>query len=134
LQRLLRRQPVGHFAVDDRHSDQCAQPLGFTWDGSTVVENLTPLAGNHTVDFATLLHGISYVGIHFGNGTGGPGNATAFYKLDAGAGLDTFTLNYNASSNAVLYSTTAVPEPETYALMLAGLAGVGFVAGRRRRS
>lgn len=29
-------------------------------------------------------------------------------------------------------SVTAVPEPSTYALMLAGLAGVGFLARRRR--
>jgi len=31
-----------------------------------------------------------------------------------------------------LHFATPIPEPETYALMLAGLAVVGFVAGRRR--
>ncbi len=37
-------------------------------------------------------------------------------------------------SHATLYgSVTAVPEPETYALMLAGLAAVGFISRRRRK-
>ncbi|WP_414896465.1 PEP-CTERM sorting domain-containing protein, partial [Roseateles sp.] len=32
-----------------------------------------------------------------------------------------------------LQFTTAVPEPQTYALLLAGLIGVGFMARRNRQ-
>jgi len=111
--------------------------LGFAWDGNfSAVEKLDSLGGSHTADFATLMQGITYVAFHFGGGQGGPGNATAFYRLDAGAGLDAIALAYNASSNAVLYSTqvTSVPEPGTYATLLAGLGVLGWVARRRRQA
>ncbi|HEX5378263.1 MAG TPA: PEPxxWA-CTERM sorting domain-containing protein [Phenylobacterium sp.] len=108
--------------------------LGFTWDGLNV-EKIDTLNGSHIVDFDTLLKGVSYVGFHFGNGQGGPGNATAFYRLDAGAGLDQINLAYNASSNAVLYFTNGggIPEPATWAMMITGF-GLAGVALRRRRA
>jgi hypothetical protein len=55
-------------------------------------------------------------------------------------GLHTYTMggtHYLAIANEVsgtttVYSLAPVPEPETYALMLAGLALIGFMARRRR--
>ena len=40
---------------------------------------------------------------------------------------------FNMGVDNVSINVAAVPEPGTYALMLAGLAGVGFVARARRR-
>ena len=39
-----------------------------------------------------------------------------------------------ANSRSQLIVLTAVPEPETYAMMLAGLGLLGFVAARRRQT
>jgi hypothetical protein len=118
---------------------QALAELGYNWDGNFAgVEKISGLNGTHSVDFSTMMSDFTYIGLHFGGGTGSPTpgqDSTAFYKLNAGAGLDIITLAFNASSDAVLYSTTpvpSVPEPETYALMLAGLGAVGFMVRRRR--
>lgn len=42
------------------------------------------------------------------------------------------TGSMGGSYGGVLQSVTAVPEPETYAMMLAGLGALGFLARRRR--
>lgn len=90
-----------------------------------------------TFSFALPLSGISYLAIHWGGGSandGGPGNATVFYKLDAGSGVSALTTNFRGISNAALYSTSvpAVPEPATWAMFLIGIGAVGFVMRRRR--
>lgn len=63
-------------------------------------------------------------------------NANGFLLVDkfentAGAGLFSFT---NAAGGPVLNYTlaAAIPEPSTYAMLLAGLMGVGFMARRRQ--
>lgn len=113
--------------------------LGFTWDGSSVVSNQSGLGGATTVSFATPLVGLTYIGVHYGGGAASPfpgADTTVFYSLDAGAGIDSLMLSYGSSSDVKVYSTTvtAVPEPETYALMLAGLGVMGFIARRRKQA
>ena len=64
----------------------------------------------------------SPTGIHLSGGT---------YKLAWKDGLkDTFSTDIDN----INVSVSAVPEPETYAMMLAGLAAVGFMALRRKLS
>jgi PEP-CTERM motif len=56
------------------------------------------------------------------------GHYTWTYTLDAGE-VAYYTLSGSAIASA---SLVPIPEPETYALMLFGLAGIGAVARRRR--
>jgi fibro-slime domain-containing protein len=64
----------------------------------------------------------------------GPGKAAGNYDFDFYfAERHTTESNFRIDTSLALV-TTPVPEPETYALMLAGLGMVGFMARRRRKA
>ena len=112
--------------------------LGFSWDGTHFGDfpKLNALGGATTIDFPGLLHGITIFGIHVGGKGGGQ---TTFYKFDAGAALDTFSIHLASSSDAVLYMTEdrpppPVPEPASWAMMLGGFGVIGGAMRSRRKS
>lgn len=107
--------------------------LGFVWNGVWApVEATKVLPVDNTYDFAALLNGDTWIGVHKGNGGQGGFSGTAFFKLNAN-NLDTFKLDLNGGSTAVLYKTgSAVPEPATWAMLIAGFGLAGSAIRRRR--
>lgn len=55
---------------------------------------------------------------------------TGLYSVNLGTGAANLIGNYNGTLSGLTIS--AIPEPETYALMLAGLMGLGLLARRRQ--
>ena len=126
--------------------------IGFAWDGNwNAATKINSLGGLTTVDFSTAdsnpiarMYGDTWIGVHFGGGAGLGGNATGFWKFDAGvAGLQSLLLNITrGSSGAVLYKTApepridppppVVPEPASWAMMIAGFGLVGAAMRRRK--
>lgn len=129
---LINNSPADTLAVKNILAAHFALPgqSGAPIESINVVMN--PSTHITTYDFSHVLTGDVIVGLHFGGGNGGPGNGTAFYEFHAPTAVDKFFTALQASSNAGLYRVTPVPEPETYAMMLAGLGLVGVVARRRR--
>lgn len=103
------------------------------------------LNGAETFHFSQTLYGDTVIGIHYGvikvttdAGTTNYNHQTAFYRFNAGTTGVTDIINHiDSISNATLYRTgisAPVPEPETYAMLLAGLGMVGLIARRRKQN
>jgi hypothetical protein len=54
--------------------------------------------------------------------------------LDSALKLYYFDSNFSDNTGSILANVTAVPEPETYGMMLVGLGMMGFMARRRKNT
>jgi hypothetical protein len=101
----------------------------------TKVESGSGISGT-TINFGQKLYGETVFSIHYGAGQGPANpkqNSTAFYRVDFGsAGVTSFQTEFGSVSNAVLFSTGAVPEPATWAMMIGGFGLIGAASRRRR--
>ena len=110
-------------------------PVLYTFDGNWAPINatkITTLSNVNQLDFGRMLFGQTVFAAHFGNVAGDAGNVTAFWVVDFGlTGASSIGLSDTQGfSNAVLYTTAAVPEPATWLMMILGL---GLIGGAMRR-
>lgn len=105
--------------------------ISFLWGSPDLYNSLTVVTTAGNVVFDVLSLGFLV--------TNGDQSFSQYVQFVADVGVDITGLIFsntpptNAFEVANFSVTAPIPEPETYALMLAGLGAVGFIARRRRR-
>ena len=106
--------------------------ISFLWGSPDTYNRLTVITTAGDVNFTAAGLGFSV--------TNGDQSFSQYVQFTADAGVDILGLRFdnspsiNAFETANFSVTAPVPEPETYALMLAGLGAIGFISRRRRRT
>lgn len=109
-------------------------PTG-TMTFSTGVTEVSFLWGSPDAYNTLEINGTAFNKTLLGTSLTGDRNVGVYLTVTATDGDVINSLNFTSRTNAFEmdnFRVTAVPEPETYALMLAGLAAVAFVARRRK--
>lgn len=129
------RTPVGAGVFTDTYTFLLAGAAYLTTGSVTSSQ-----VGSQDIDFTSIriMQGATTFATFANNGT----DAQEFYALSPtllAAGAYSLVINGMQSADGASYggnlavAVAAVPEPETYALLLAGLGVLGFVARRRRQ-
>ena len=120
-------------------TDPLAGAAGFGWDwmAANYLSALPGTVGQNGPDLGIINAAATAFGnsLYSGNGSHNPlfDGPVTFRIFDADINADTTFSDVQFRFNTDGLTVVAVPEPETYAMMLAGLGAMGFMARRRRQ-